>query len=234
MPKRRIPKKEVNLDQQIEAFGNLAEVSTGSVDFEQLSLDDLAQQYREIDQQSHLLKGKIILAARSKFNSDRQFGAWLSDNLSDLNPKQAHRLMCLADFFNEKSNLSMKGISISACYELSAPKNRPIARDVYFEVAGRGLPLEEVREKLSNKFNEYQVEQQKRLATDSSQSLDSEPILEVTDKIPEFEIAESDQKTPTFNHHAEQDRLINVTLAGLSNKEKLDFLAECIAVIKKY
>ncbi len=71
MPKRRVIKKDENLEQQIEAFGNLAEVSATPLDFESLSLEDLAQQYREIDQQSHLLKGRIILAARSRFASDR-------------------------------------------------------------------------------------------------------------------------------------------------------------------
>lgn len=233
MPKRRIPKKEINLEQQIEAFGNLAEVSPSPIDFEQLSLDDLAKQYREIDRQSHLLKGRIILAARAKFNSDKQFGIWLSDKLSDLNQKQAHRLACLAEFFDEQSNFSMTGISLSACYELSAPKNRSFAKDVYFEIAGRGLSLAEVREKLSNKFNA--LEQQKLITSNPLQfeAATTKSALDVTPRETEISAINSTESTAlaVFKRDEEIVKLINVTLAGLENTEKLAFLNDCIAII---
>jgi hypothetical protein len=177
-----------------------------------------------------LLKGRIILAARSKFNSDRQFGAWLSDNLSDLNQKQAHRLMCIAEFFNEKSNFSMKGICISACYELSAPKNRSIAREVYYEVAGKGLSLADVREKLLNK---YQIKQQLPIAgqlkSAAIESMDEKMGLKINGEMLEVSAVES---TLSFNRGEQIDTLINLTLAGFTNKEKLEFFAECIAIVK--
>ena len=126
----------------------------------------------------------------------------------------------------------MKGISISACYELTAPKNRSIAREVYFDVAGKGLSLAEVREKLSIKS---QIEQQKLIASDQSNSAAIESAVEISDEeVSETEILESvETKSPAFNRPEQIDTLINVTLGGLKNKEKLEFLKECIAIIKK-
>jgi hypothetical protein len=40
------------------------------MDLSSLSLDDLAAQYIEIDRQSHILKGRILLEARRRFPSN--------------------------------------------------------------------------------------------------------------------------------------------------------------------
>jgi hypothetical protein len=42
-----------------------------------LSLDELANRYFEIDTQSRLLKGAILLEARSRFKADIEFGNWI-------------------------------------------------------------------------------------------------------------------------------------------------------------
>jgi hypothetical protein len=150
MPKRR-PRLDISKEIAIEEFGNKAEVDKiNALTLNDLSLTELARHYKEIDRQSHILKGKIILAARSRFTSDREFGLWLSDNLSDLNQKQAHRLMCIAEFFDESNERSMEGIGLSACYELAAPQYREIAEQIYQEVAGKNFPLAVIKEKLTN------------------------------------------------------------------------------------
>lgn len=70
-------------------------------DLKNLSLDDLIIQFQEVDRQYHLLKGKILLEARSRFLSDKEFGKWVSSHSSWVGSQQSrNRLMHLADFFS--------------------------------------------------------------------------------------------------------------------------------------
>ena len=109
-----------------------------------LSLDDLAIQYAEIDQQSNLFKGNILLEARSRFPSDKEFGQWISTHALCVGSQQSrNRLMHLADFFSDGRD--MKGISITAAYEISAPVNRDKALTVYNKVCGKNLSVKEVK-----------------------------------------------------------------------------------------
>ncbi len=109
-----------------------------------LSLDDLAAQYAEIDQQSNLLKGNILLEARSRFPSDKEFGQWISTHSLCVGSQQSrNRLMHLADFFSEGRD--MEGIAITAAYEISAPVNRDKALTVYNKVRGKNLSVKEVK-----------------------------------------------------------------------------------------
>ncbi len=109
-----------------------------------LSLDDLAIQYAEIDQQSNLLKGNILLEARSRFPSDKEFGQWISTHSLCVGSQQSrNRLMHLADFFSDGRD--MDGIAITAAYEISAPVNRDKALTVYNEVRGKNMSVKEVK-----------------------------------------------------------------------------------------
>jgi hypothetical protein len=113
-----------------------------------LSLDDLAIQYAEIDQQSNLLKGNILLEARSRFPSDKEFGQWVSTHSLCVGSQQSrNRLMHLADFFSDGRD--MEGIAITAAYEISAPVNRDKALTVYNKVRGKNLSVKEVKDLLS-------------------------------------------------------------------------------------
>ncbi len=113
-----------------------------------LSLDDLAIQYAEIDQQSNLLKGNILLEARSRFPSDKEFGQWVSTHSLCVGSQQSrNRLMHLADFFSDGRD--MEGISITAAYEISAPINSNKAVTVYNKVRGKNLSVSEVKGLLS-------------------------------------------------------------------------------------
>jgi hypothetical protein len=113
-----------------------------------LSLDDLAIQYAEIDQQSNLLKGNILLEARSRFPSDKEFGQWISTHSLCVGSQQSrNRLMHLADFFSDGRD--MEGIAITAAYEISAPVNRDKAVIVYNKVRGKNLSVNEVKGLLS-------------------------------------------------------------------------------------
>ncbi len=121
-----------------------------------LSLDDLAIQYAEIDQQSNLLKGNILLEARSRFPSDKEFGQWISTHSLCVGSQQSrNRLMHLAGFFSEGRD--MKGIAITAAYEISAPVNRDKALTVYNKVRGKNLSVKEVKGLLAES-NTKQIE----------------------------------------------------------------------------
>lgn len=127
-----------------------------------LSLDDLANQYIEIDRQSHLLKGKILLEARSRFPSDKEFGQWISTHSLCVGSQQVrNRLMHLADFFDDTRDMS--GISITAAYAISSPLNRSRAIEVYAEVHGKNLPVKAVKDLLviENDIKEKKNKEQK-------------------------------------------------------------------------
>jgi len=112
-----------------------------------LSIEELALQYLEIDRQSHLLKGKILLEARTRFQSDKEFGQWVSTHSLCVGSQQSrNRLMHLASFFDD--NRDMTGIAITAAYEISSPANEAKAAEVYKEVYGKNLSVKKVKELL--------------------------------------------------------------------------------------
>jgi hypothetical protein len=111
-----------------------------TMDFSSLSLDDLVSQYIEIDRQSHILKGRILLEARRRFPSNKEFGEWRSLNFGGRLPQQtANNLMSLARFFDE-SNRPLGNIPVSAGYLISAPKHEDIAEQVYERVLALDKP----------------------------------------------------------------------------------------------
>ena len=116
------------------------------VDLSSLTLDELIAQYIDIDRQSHLLKGQILLEARRRFISNQEFGEWRSLNFSGLPQQTANNLMNLARYFNEKTR-PLAHIPVSAGYLISAPINEPIAEIVYKKTLETEKPtLKDVRD----------------------------------------------------------------------------------------
>lgn len=108
-----------------------------------LTLEELAVRYKEIDYQSQLFKGHILLEARDRFQSNIEFGQWLSVNFTELNSSNTGKIINLARFF--QGDRTLEGISVSAGYLISAPKNKEIAEDVYKEIKDKNLKLEEIK-----------------------------------------------------------------------------------------
>lgn len=109
-----------------------------------LSLDELANRYLQIDTQSHMMKGLILLEARSRFPSNNDFGDWVKNVFTlceDAAPVR-NRLMRYADFFKDRDQ---SGISLTACYAISS-QDKPIAEEVYAVVKGKDLPVDEVKQ----------------------------------------------------------------------------------------
>jgi hypothetical protein len=139
-----------------------------AMDLSSLTLDDLVSQYIEVDRQSHILKGRILLEARRRFPSNKEFGDWRSLNFSGRLPQQtANNLMSLARFFDE-FNRPLGNIPVSAGYLISAPKYEDIAEQVYKRVLVLDKPslidvkkiIKEIKPKeLSNNedFNDIEV-----------------------------------------------------------------------------
>ena len=49
-----------------------------------LTLEQLADRYKDIDRQSQMMKGLILLEARNRFSSNQEFGNWVVNiGLSD-------------------------------------------------------------------------------------------------------------------------------------------------------
>lgn len=140
-----------------------------------LSLDELVLRYKEIDQQSQLFKGHILLEARRRFKSNIEFGKWLSVNFTELNSSNTGKLINLAKFFQGDKNLD--GIPVSAGYLLSSPNNKDIAEKVYNDIKQKQLKLNEIK-KIINQYKNI----------DSSDRKDSE--ITISNNTTDIEVEE--------------------------------------------
>lgn len=118
---------------------------------EKLTLDELAIRYKEIDRQSQLFKGQILLEARRRFPSNIEFGDWRSVNFTELSSSNTGKLINLAKFF--QGGRTLEGIPVSAGYLLAAPSNEDIADKVYTEIKNKNLKFDEIKEIIAqNKY----------------------------------------------------------------------------------
>ena len=140
MIRNRAPLPKANAEEIFINKGNTHDLSG-------LNLEQLAQRYVEIDSQSQLLKGLILLEARNRFESDREFGTWVqSTQALCLGGQPARtRYMNFARFFKDRD---MSGISLTAAYEISRPDNANIAEEVYIYALNKNLPVAEIRQKV--------------------------------------------------------------------------------------
>jgi hypothetical protein len=93
------------------------------------------------------MKGLILLEARNRFSSNNEFGDWVQSVQSiclDSQPVRT-RLMNYAKYFKEKD---ITGISLSACYEISAPVNEDVADKVYEYALNRNLSVTDIKAKI--------------------------------------------------------------------------------------
>jgi hypothetical protein len=114
-----------------------------------LTLDDLANRFEQIEQQGQLLQGQILLEARRRFTSTNEFGAWIEQiggALCSVGRQHRTKLMNLARFFE---NREIIGISLTACYEISAPINADIADKVYQEALGKNLSVAQIKAEIA-------------------------------------------------------------------------------------
>ena len=126
-----------------------------SNDLTVLTLDQLVERYNQIDQQSQLFKGLILLEARERFKSDKEFGQWIATvELFNSSRYSNANYMNLARFFKNKD---MTGISITAAYEIAAPQNADIANEVYSFALLKNLPVAEIKRQIALKKGTIQT-----------------------------------------------------------------------------
>ena len=120
--------------------------SSEQVSLSDLSLDELAVRFHQIDSQAQLLKGLILLEARERFKSNNEFGQWVIDvGLSADNRQNRNLFMNLARFFKDRD---MAGISLTAAYEISRPDNANVAEDIYAYALNKNLKVADVKRKI--------------------------------------------------------------------------------------
>ncbi len=121
--------KPVATMQNTETFIDAA-IEQQSPDLTVLSLNELADRYATIDQQSQLFKGLILLEARERLPSNKEFGQWIKSvqTLCLDNQPTLTRYMNFAKYFKDKDRT---GISLTAAYEISAPTNEEVADKIY-------------------------------------------------------------------------------------------------------
>lgn len=141
----------------------------------ELTLDDLVFRYKEIDYQSQLFKGQILLEARGRFLSNIEFGQWLSVNFTELNSSNTGKLINLAKYF--QGDKTLEGISISAGYLIASPNNREIADKIYKKIKNKSFRIEEIKaliadyKNISIDFNKQQESQVSQDVVDLSTHL---------------------------------------------------------------
>jgi hypothetical protein len=170
-----------------------------------LSLDELVQRYKDIDQQSQLFKGQILLEARERFQSNIEFGKWLSVNFTELNSSNTGKLINLARFFQGERTLD--GIPVSAGYLLAAPSNKDFADKVYTKIKDKNLKLDEIK---------MVLEQYKKSNSHTTKAVRSKSDGE-----------DADNDISMFAAH-----LLNHSLAGKTNEFKRAVLTEALRQLK--
>ena len=167
------------------------------VDLSSLTLDELVAQYIDVDRQSHLLKGQILLEARKRFISNQEFGEWRSLNFSGLPQQTANNLMNLARYFNEKTR-PLAHIPVSVGYLISAPINEPIAEIVYKKTLEIEKPtLKDVRDLI----DELKHVEQKKESSKKLMSIDR--IMSMISLLSESEMKELFTRIKTEYPHIE-------------------------------
>lgn len=200
----------INMKKKYDSLPEIKSYKLNSyIDLTKLTLDDLAFQYGEIDRQSYLLKGQVLLEVKRRFPSDKEFGKWVSTHRLNVGSQQfRNQLMHLAEFF--RGGRDMTGIGITAAYAISAPQNHEKALTVYEQAHGKNLSVKEVKALLAKD----------KVKQDEKDDLKEEP-KKISDEMYEEDI----QRFAT--------KLINKLLKGKPDNFKLDVFEKAIELLMK-
>jgi hypothetical protein len=116
-------------------------------DLSTLSNEELIERYCDIEQQFQFMKGAILLELRNRFPSNIEFGNWVK-SVSALcadGHQTLNRYMHFANYFKDKDST---GISLTACYEISAPVNEDVADKVYKYALNKNLSVADIKAKI--------------------------------------------------------------------------------------
>jgi hypothetical protein len=191
-----------------------------------LSLEELAQRFDDIEQQAQLFQGRILLEARNRFKSDPSFGDWVAKVggvLCSCGRQHRTKLMNLARFFDGRE---LDKISVTAAYEISAPVNADVAKDVYEYVKGKNLPVAEVKRQIAI-----------RKAKSESSSLVSiiAPVLGLQPVAPpvlEIKSIAEPEKAESIEQHHEAIPVLEETSDIEQRSNEVDLKSQIMALVK--
>ena len=189
-------------------------VTRPKFDFSRSTLYGLESAYDLVDQQSHLIKGIILLEAKRRFKSNNEFGDWCKSVQSICldSQKSRNRFMHLANYFKDKD---YDGILLSSCYAISQPSNRDVADAVYEQAYRQDLSLEEVEDLI-------RIQKELIGASDINPKLSS-PTSSPSEPSPKPEsLSKSAQKVLRFLHKSElpTDQMIDLLYGYIYSLEK--------------
>lgn len=146
------------------------------------SLDQLAEQYSSINTQFQMMKGLILLAAREKLKSDKEFGKWVdSTHALCVDSQQVrNRYMNLARFFKSRP---MTGISLTAAYEISKPDNTDIAETIYEKALNKNLKVSDVKKLIKEMKSPSDA-----LSTQKKPAIDNEKLNQIFELVNGFNL----------------------------------------------
>ena len=207
--------------QSIESYVTGDNISYSSTDLSTLTLDDLASRYEEIHQQSQLLKGLILLEARNRFPSNNEFGEWIQTvhALSVDSQQTRTKFMNFARYFQNKDR---NGISLTACYEISAPVNEDVADKVYEYALNKNLSVSDIKAKIK--------EEKKRLPVleSNAEHHDQESFTET-----DHETGQKEELMPREDV-SEFVKLILSDIQSLPQNEAVRVLKLCLKELNKH
>lgn len=198
----------------------------------QLSNEDLIKRLVQIDNQSTLMKWRILWILRQRYDSDTLFGQYIAELRSD--PAQTLCLGNQMDIYRawnagkfcetyDINDLSEISISQTAIYELSRPANEAVSGDVFNAIRYKKVPVSDVKRML---------EQAKAVSTIETQEL----ILEV-DKIDTSLTDIEPELVEVINYHTENRRMELIQeLCNMDSKNinKKQALKEICDISKSY
>ena len=207
-----VEKIDNNSDFSIEAF--LAGLTN-------LTKEELANRYVEINNQSQMMKGLILSQARERMPSNIEFGNWVK-SVSALcadGHQTLNRYMHFANYFKDKDST---GISLTACYEISAPVNEDVADKVYEYALNKNLSVADIKAK---------IKEEKKLL----------PILEINSEEHDQEsFSETDHDTIKKEELMPREdvsefvKLILSDVQSLSQNEAVRVLKLCLKELNKH
>lgn len=122
------------------------------------SLGFLVKQFDDIGNQSQILQGLILIEINARCYQERcTFDEYVekeeitNSSLCTITHQHRTRLMNLAKFFTE--DRPMEGISITAGYEISAPKNSKVAVAVYNRAVNQNYPVKTIQEMIRDEMS---------------------------------------------------------------------------------
>jgi len=135
----------------MDSSNNAPSVLADSGDLSKQKPEALMQQFDEIGHQAQIMQGQILIELQNRANNQRmdlndfiKLHGIKHSTLCALTHQHRNRLMNLAKFFNNEQ--PMTGISATVGYEISAPKNKNVALQVYAKVVNQNCSVKEIRE----------------------------------------------------------------------------------------